>query len=224
MKKAVLILLILSIAAFLLILYNFKDYSIVRGCVIVGENLKKPTEIAKAISMLNEEEKKSCESLFVIEVLEIVGEGGHVQNVEKKHEGIKYFITGTTPLKKYDDDIDQEPADPADTIAESENVLLEETIQAGVDNDFSIFFINAHPKEGFSEEEVEETVVNIQSKIDSAGVIITTGFEIPEEKQIRNSLKLVNLKNSGNRSVITFSLTKYGLNEKTVNIKTVRVF
>lgn len=213
MKKAALILFLALIFILFLIIYSFRDYSIVNGCVVAGGNESE---------MYDEEQKPFCNSPFMIKIQDF--EAQNEKSFIKEIDGIRYFAALIIPEMKGDDDIDQDGAASPVAVDKSESDGESAGFPVCKECDFVIYFIKASPLEGFTLEEVEESAVNIQSKVQSSGVIITSGYNISKDKHIRESLRLINIEDGAPGAVVTFSITRYGEGGKVVNLKKVSSF
>jgi hypothetical protein len=212
-KKAVLTLFLALIFILFLIIYSFRDYSIVKGCVVAGVN--EP-------GMYDEEQKPFCNSPFIIKIQDL--EAQKEKSFIKEIDGIKYFAALITPEMKGDDDVDQDGTVSPAAVDKPEGDDEQSVFPVCKECDFVIYFIQASPLEGFTLEAVDESAVNIQSKVQSSGVVITSGYNISKDKHIRESLSFINIEDNSAGAVITFSMTMYGEGGKVINLKKVSSF
>lgn len=200
MKKLIILLLLAFSFAIFYYYGEYSKYSITFSCVeiIEGGNVSDP-EVAPTVS----DNENKC--------LKINTGQKELSSFIKDSDGVKYKIFFVQPEKKNDEHFGKTSDE---IIYEKPDNKKEAVFQPDVKyepSDISIVFINANESQGFTNEEILESIINVQTIYPDVDLIVTSGFKIPEDRIIRKSVATVNT--MGIKSIITVTY-KVILDEK----------
>ena len=192
MKK--LIIFVVSLISFVIFYYfsQYSKYSTTVSCVEIIEYSKE--DAPEIVSQLLDNKNKCLK----IDTQKIEQSGPM-----KDEAGIKYSIFFVQPEKKNDEHLGKMPDDIADEVpAEKKETNFSPNIKLQA-SDITIVFISIDESQGFTNDEILESVISAQTLYPDVDFTITDGFQIPEDRIIRESVTRVDTMNKS--SVITIN-------------------
>jgi hypothetical protein len=208
MKKAVLIFFTITFFALAgYLLYKFHSYTITEGCVFITKEIKDGFRIEKYLSAFEHQDRELCEDPFIVD-LSLFSDNSEKRAIEVSHNGLSFFVGTVIPSKK-EDVIPGEESDEKEKVAEKTGeVDAFDSFLTSRGSDVSIYYILTENHDDFTQKEVEESAVTLQSKVDKIDIMITDMFEIPAEKKIRDNSLAVGINEKDKTALIQFSIIR----------------
>ncbi|HNW82027.1 MAG TPA: hypothetical protein PKG52_03965 [bacterium] len=190
MKKLIALLLLICCFGVFYYYNEYSKYSITYSCVEIIEH-GNVSDVKAELSIPGNENK--CLNIET-------GQIGR-SNFVKDMAGVKYKVFFVQPEKKNDEHLGKTSDEIIYELPENKKEKVFEPDVKYEQSDISIVFINTAESQGFTSEEIMESVINVQTIYPDVDLIVTNGFKIPEDRIIRKSVKTVNT--MGVSSIIT---------------------
>ena len=187
MKKLITLSILLIIAAVFYYYNEYSSYSVTTACVEITNSGR------GEIPSVQAEENGICMKIRT-------GANAEKKGFYEKISGIRYKVIFVVPEKKNDDHLGKSDDTPYEEPEQKEDFVIKKDVY-DESPDILVVVINGNEAEGFTKEDILESVINIQNLNPGINLIITDRFEIPSEKIVLQNAQVLDV--NGISSVIT---------------------
>lgn len=187
MKKLIFFSFFLIISVVFYYYSRYSSYSVTSACIEITNFGKGDVELIPA------EENSNCLKI-------LTGSKGEKKNISETISGIRYGLINVVPEKKNDDHLGRSDETPYEEPEKNNETVIRKEAEKE-SPDILIAIINGNESEGFTKEELFESVISIQNLNPDIDLIVTDRFEIPSEKIVLKNAEALDV--NGISSVIT---------------------
>ena len=218
MKKLILALVLVVVAAFAVFFFSFSSFSEDDGCVVVLNSFKNGVKFDDLV-FTTEDRAEKCNKYNTLILNTLDGDGALNFNepVKTKRGDVSFFVSLIVPERRAEDPaltLSEQYSDESDSSdsGRSRNI---HTVFPDKESDFVIYYLYNDP--ACSAEELDDALLDIQEK--EVDLILTGRYSAPGNKILRPNLIFLENAKVPELSVLVFSVMRFDDGGKKVVIR-----